>query len=295
MTALTEAPALASAPPTTDGVPRRRRRMTLSARIAGGVVLLIAAVAVVGPFLVADPLAGNPAQRLLAAGTDGHLLGTDGQGRDVLARLVDGTRLSLLAGLVPVLFAAVVGTGLGVAAGLAAKWGHRLIMRTLDVFYAFPAVLLAIAIAAALGSGISNSIIALAVILVPPVARVAETETRRLVDLDYMEAARASGATRFAIAVRQVLPNVAPPVVVYCTALIGLSIVYAAGLSFLGLGVSPPTAEWGLMVSDHTQYIYSAPFLAAIPAVAILIASVAFNVLGDCLRDLLDVRGEARV
>jgi peptide/nickel transport system permease protein len=294
MTALTEAPALASAPPTIAAAPRRRRRMTLSARIAGGVVLLIAAVAVVGPFLVADPLAGNPAQRLLAAGIDGHLLGTDGQGRDVLARLVDGTRLSLLAGLVPVLFAAAVGTGLGVAAGLAAKWGHRLIMRTLDVFYAFPAVLLAIAIAAALGSGISNSIIALAVILVPPVARVAETETRRLVDLDYMEAARASGATRLAIAVRQVLPNVAPPVVVYCTALIGLSIVYAAGLSFLGLGVSPPTAEWGLMVSDHTQYIYSAPFLAAVPALAILVASVAFNVLGDGLRDLLDVRGEAR-
>ncbi|MFC4949124.1 ABC transporter permease [Pseudonocardia sp. GCM10023141] len=109
-----------------------------------------------------------------------------------------------------------------------------------------------------------------------------------------MEAARASGATRFAIAARQVLPNVAPPVVVYCTALIGLSIVYAAGLSFLGLGVSPPTAEWGLMVSDHTQYIYTAPFLAAIPALAILVASVAFNVLGDGLRDLLDVRGEAR-
>jgi peptide/nickel transport system permease protein len=294
MTALTEAPAVASAPTIIEAAPRRRRRMTLSARIAGGVVLLIAAVAVVGPFLVADPLAGDPAQRLLAAGTDGHLFGTDGQGRDVLARLVDGTRLSLLAGLVPVLFAATVGTGLGVAAGLAAKWGHRLIMRTLDVFYAFPAVLLAIAIAAALGSGISNSIIALAVILVPPVARVAETETRRLVDLDYMEAARASGATRLAIAVRQVLPNVAPPVVVYCTALIGLSIVYAAGLSFLGLGVSPPTAEWGLMVSDHTQYIYSAPFLAAVPALAILVASVAFNVLGDGLRDLLDVRGEAR-
>jgi peptide/nickel transport system permease protein len=268
--------------------------MSLSATIAASVVGLIVLVAVLGPFLVGDPNVGDPAQRLLAAGTHGHLLGTDGQGRDVFARLVDGTRLSLLAGLVPVLFAAAVGTSLGVTAGLSGRWGHRLIMRTLDVFYAFPAVLLAIAIAAALGSGISNSIIALAVILVPPVARVAETETGRLVDLDYMEAARASGATRGAIALRQVLPNVAPPVVVYCTALIGLSIVYAAGLSFLGLGVSPPTAEWGLMVSDHTQYIYTAPFLAAIPALAILVASVAFNVLGDGLRDLLDVRGEAR-
>lgn len=274
--------------------PRRRRRMTVSARVAAGVVALIVLVAVVGPLLVGDPTAGDAARRLLPAGSGGHILGTDGQGRDVLARLIDGTRLSLLAGLVPVLFAAVVGTALGVTAGLAGTWGHRAIMRTLDVFYAFPAVLLAIAIAAALGSGISNSIIALAVILVPPVARVAETETRRLADLDYMDAARASGASRLAIATRQVLPNVAPPVVVYCTALIGLSIVYAAGLSFLGLGVSPPTAEWGLMVSDHTQYIYNAPFLAAIPALAILVASVAFNVLGDGLRDLLDVRSEAR-
>ena len=275
-----------AAPPTTTT--RRRRRMTVSARIAAGVVGLIVLVAIVGPFLVGDPNAGDAARRLLPVGTAGHILGTDGQGRDVFARIVDGTRLSLLAGLVPVLFAAVVGTALGVTAGLAGKWGHRSIMRT------FPAVLLAIAIAAALGSGISNSIIALAVILVPPVARVAETETRRLADLDYMDAARASGASRLAIATRQVLPNVAPPVVVYCTALIGLSIVYAAGLSFLGLGVSPPTAEWGLMVSDHTQYIYTAPFLAAIPAIAILVASVAFNVLGDGLRDLLDVRSEAR-
>lgn len=298
MTAVTEAPAgpvpRPSATHPTVTADRRRRRMPLSARVAAAVVLLIAVLAVFGPLLFTDPNAGDPAERLLPAGSPEHLLGTDGQGRDVLARIVAGTRLSLLAGLVPVLFAALVGTTLGMTAGLSGRHLHRLIMRTLDVFYAFPAVLLAIAIAAALGSGISNSIIALAVILVPPVARVAETETRRLVDLDYMEAARASGASRSAIALRQVLPNVAPPVVVYCTALIGLSIVYAAGLSFLGLGVSPPTAEWGLMVSDHTQYIYSAPFLSAVPALAILIVSVAFNVLGDGLRDLLDVRGEAR-
>lgn len=295
MTAVTEAPATALPDASYSRQPEvTRRRLTLSSRVAAAIVVFIVLLAVVGPLLVGDPNAGDPAHRLLAIGSPGHLLGTDGQGRDVLARLVDGTRLSLLAGLVPVAFAALAGTTLGISAGLGGVWTHRLIMRALDVFYAFPAVLLAIAIAAALGSGVSNSIVALAVILVPPVARVAETETRRLVDLDYMEAARASGATGVAIAVRQVLPNVAPPVVVYCTALIGLSIVYAAGLSFLGLGVSPPTAEWGLMVSDHTQYIYTAPLLAAVPALAILVASVAFNVLGDGLRDLLDVRGEAR-
>lgn len=273
---------------------RRSRRLPLSAQIATGVVALIVLVALIGPLFVGNPNAGETVDRLLPVGADGHLLGTDGQGRDVFTRLLVGTRLSLLAGLVPVLFAALLGTFLGVSAGMGKPWTHRLIMRTLDVFYAFPAVLLAIAIAAALGSGISNAIIALAVILVPPVARVAETETRRLIDLDYMEAARASGASSGAIALRQVLPNVAPPIVVYCTALIGLSIVYAAGLSFLGLGVAPPTSEWGLMVSDHTQYIYSTPILAVIPAVAILIASVAFNVLGDGLRDYLDVRGGDR-
>ncbi|WP_019930767.1 ABC transporter permease [Nocardia sp. BMG111209] len=291
MTVLAEAVALPEAP----ARPRaRRRRMPVSADIAAVVILLIVLTALIGPLWVGDPIAGDTAHRLLPTGSPGHLLGTDGQGRDVLARLVNGTRLSLLAGLIPVAFAAIVGTTLGVVAGLSGKWGQRLIMRTLDVFYAFPAVLLAVAIAAALGSGLSNAVIALAVILVPPVARVAETETRKLVDLDYMEAARASGARRSAIALWQVLPNVAPPVVVYCTALIGLSIVYAAGLSFLGLGISPPTAEWGLMVSEHTQYIYSAPLLAAMPALAILITSVAFNVLGDGLRDLLDVRGEVR-
>lgn len=271
-------------------IPRLRPSMT----IATLVVIFVVLMATFGPLLVADPNAGDIANRLQPVGTAGHLLGTDGQGRDILARIVVGSRLSLLAGLVPVFVAGTIGSILGVSAGLGRPWTHRLIMRTLDVFYAFPAVLLAIAIAAALGSGVSNSIIALAVILIPPVARVAETETRRIVDLDYMEAARASGAGPVAIASRQVLPNVAPPVVVYGTALIGLSIVYAAGLSFLGLGVAPPTAEWGLMVSDHTQYIYSQPILAAIPAVAILIVSVAFNVLGDGLRDILDVKGGDR-
>ncbi|OPX14939.1 ABC transporter permease [Gordonia sp. i37] len=271
-------------------IPRLRPSMT----IATLVVVFVVLMATFGPLLVADPNAGDIANRLQPVGTPGHLLGTDGQGRDILARIVVGSRLSLLAGLVPVFVAGTIGSMLGVSAGLGRPWIHRLIMRTLDVFYAFPAVLLAIAIAAALGSGVSNSIIALAVILIPPIARVAETETRRIVDLDYMEAARASGAGPLAIASRQVLPNVAPPVVVYCTALIGLSIVYAAGLSFLGLGVAPPTAEWGLMVSDHTQYIYSQPILAAIPAVAILVVSVAFNVLGDGLRDILDVKGGDR-
>jgi peptide/nickel transport system permease protein len=231
--------------------------------------------------------------RLQPIGTSGHLFGTDGQGRDILARLLYGARPSLLTGLIPVAVAGSLGTTLGLVAGMGSKITRGAIMRTLDVFYAFPAVLLAIAVAAALGSGISNSIIALAVILIPPIARVAESETGRLRSADFIEAAQASGARKSAIAVRQILPNIAPAVVVYCTALIGLSIVYAAGLSFLGLGISPPAPEWGLMISDLEQYIFTQPQLLLVPALAILVASVAFNVLGDGLRRFLNVRSDA--
>jgi peptide/nickel transport system permease protein len=270
-----------------------RRRLPLSAKIAGAVILVIVLAAVLAPLLTsADPAKGELGQRLQEIGSDGHLLGTDGQGRDILARLLYGARPSLMAGLIPVAVAGTIGTLLGLLAGLGTKLTQGAVMRTLDVFYAFPAVLLAIAIAAALGSGISNSIIALSVILVPPIARVAESETARLRGADFMEAARASGARHASIAFRQVLPNIAPAVVVYCTALIGLSIVYSAGLSFLGLGIAPPAAEWGLMISDLQQYTFTQPTLLLVPAIAILTASVAFNVLGDGLRNYLNVRSE---
>lgn len=272
-----------------------RRRLPIPARVAGIVVVLLVVVAILAPLLAPDdPVQGNLADRLLPIGSAGHLLGTDGQGRDMLSRLIYGSRPSLLAGLVPVFVAGLIGGVLGLVAGLAPGWPHAAVMRGLDVLYAFPAVLLAIAIAAALGSGVSNSIIALSVILIPPIARVTESETVRMRSADFMEAARSSGAGWIAIALRQVVPNIAPAVVVYSTALIGLSIVYAAGLSYLGLGVSPPLAEWGLMVSDLQKYLFTAPALLLVPAVAILVASVAFNVLGDGLRDYFNVRTDVR-
>lgn len=275
------------------GARRGRRRMGPVATIAGIAALGIVLVAVFAPLLAPyAPNVGQTARRLEGFGARGHLLGTDGQGRDVLSRLIWGTRLSLLTGFIPVGVAAAIGTTLGVTAGLANRRVHGVIMRTLDVFYAFPAVLLAITIAASLGSGISNAILALTVILIPPVARVAETETARLRHADFLEAARASGATWRAIAFRQVMPNVGPAITVYCTTLVGLSIVYAAGLGFLGLGVAPPTAEWGLMISDARQYILNAPAIALAPAIAIMLASTVFNVFGDGLRRVLDVRAE---
>jgi peptide/nickel transport system permease protein len=279
-----------------SAVGRLYRRVGLATTLAGLVALIIVLAAIFAPLVAPDsPNKGNIAQALSGFGKDGHLLGTDSQGRDVLTRLIWGGRLSLLTGFVPVLISAAVGTSLGTVAALGSRRLHAAIMRTLDVFYAFPAVLLAITIAASLGSGILDVIIALTVILIPPVARIAETETARIVHADFLESARSSGARWRAIAVRQVLPNVAPAIVVYCTTLIGLSIVYAAGLGYLGLGVSPPTAEWGLMISDGVQYILTSPAVALSPAIAILITSVAFNILGDGLRKILDVRAEGIV
>lgn len=273
----------------------KRRRLGWPARIAGGVCATFLLAALLAPLIAPyDPLADDRSNRLQPFFSGGHLLGTDGQGRDVLSRVIWGARPSILTGLIPVFVAGIIGTLLGLVAGLGSHRLNTVIMRTLDVFYAFPAVLLAIAIAAALGSGTSNAIIALSVILIPPIARLAESEVARIRSAAFMEAARVSGAGWWSIAMRHVLPNAAPAIVVYCTALIGLSIVYAAGLGFLGLGVAPPAAEWGLMVNDLRQFTFSAPGISLVPAVVILIASVAFNVFGDGLRDLLDVKGDGR-
>jgi peptide/nickel transport system permease protein len=274
-------------------LPWRLKSVPPSAAVAASLPLAICLLALLVPLLhLPDPTAGSLSQRLLPPGSAGHPLGTDGQGRDLVSRLLWGLRPSLLSGLLPVAIACLAGSALGLVAGLGAHWLHEVVMRTLDVFYAFPAVLLAIAVAAALGSGFSNAVIALSIILVPPIARIAETEAARLRNADFMTAARASGASWAAIVFRQVLPNVAPGIVVYCSSLIGLSIIYAAGLSFLGLGVAPPTAELGLMVNDLRQFIFNDPVLLLEPAALILIVAVVFNVMGDSLRGLLDHRVE---
>jgi peptide/nickel transport system permease protein len=282
------------APPTelvvTSTVTRRRRRIPWSVWVFGTLATLLVLLAIIGPSIAGNVTGGDLRERLLGMGQGGHLLGTDGQGRDVLRRLIAGARPSMISALVPVLVAGVIGGAIGIFAGIAGRVMHSLVMRTLDVFYAFPAVLLAIAIAGALGNGTTNTVISLTIVLIPPIARIAETETMRLRDLDFMDSARASGAGRLAIAGRQVLPNVGPALIVYCTTLVGLALVFAGGLSFLGLGVAPPAPEWGQMINDQRQYMLTAPQVALAPAVVIFAASMVFNLLGDGLRDLLDVR-----
>jgi peptide/nickel transport system permease protein len=193
-------------------------------------------------------------------------------------------------GVVPVLAAFLIGTTVGVAAGYVGGRINMAVMRVLDVFYAFPSVLLAVAIAGALGPGMSNSQNALTLVFVPQVVRVAESVTTQVRSLDYIEAARMSGAGAFAIIRVHVLGNVLGPVFVYATGLVSVSMVLASGLSFLGLGVKPPQPEWGLMLNTLRSAIYSNPLVAALPGAMIFITSIAFNLLADGLRSAMDIR-----
>lgn len=270
-----------------------RRHLPWTVIVAGSFIALLTLAAIFAPVLAPDnPLTGSVAQRLQGVGSPGHLLGTDSEGRDLLSRLIWGARPSLLEGVLPVVIAGVVGTLLGTVAGLGGGRLHSVVMRNLDVLYSFPAILLAIALAASLGAGVVNAVVALSIVLIAPIARVADTEVARMRSSDFMEAARASGASWSRIVCRQVLPTIGPVLLVYCTALVGLAVIFAGGLSFLGLGVAPPRPEWGSMLNDLTQDLYNAPLLTLVPALMIFVTAMAFNLLGDGLRDLLDVRSE---
>ncbi len=256
---------------------------------AGLVILTLLGMAVFGPYLVpADPYQSSILSRLKPIGSPGFALGSDELGRDMLSRLIVGARLSLFIGLTPVLLAFVIGTAIGLLAGYAGGWTNSAIMRTIDVFYAFPSVLLAIALSGALGAGILNSLISLTIVFIPPIARVAESVTTQVRMRDYVESARATGANAFTIVRVHVLGNVLGPIFVYATSLIAVSMILASGLSFLGLGVKPPEPEWGLMLNTLRTAIYTQPWVAALPGAMIFITSIAFNILSDSLRAAMD-------
>lgn len=265
-----------------------RERVALASAV---VLLLLFAAAVFAPWLApADPYKASMLNRLLPVGSEGYLLGTDELGRDLVSRLMYGGRLSLLMAVVPVLAAFVIGTSMGVTAGYVGGRLNTIVMRVLDIFYAFPSVLLAVAISGALGPGMSNSLIALTLVFVPQVVRIAESVTTQVRRLDYIEAARMSGASAFSIIRVHVLGNVLGPVFVYATGLLSVSMILGSGLSFLGLGVKPPEPEWGLMLNTLRSAIYSNPVVAAIPGMLIFVTSIAFNLLADGLRSAMDIR-----
>jgi peptide/nickel transport system permease protein len=255
------------------------------------VLILIALAALFAPYLgLADPYQGSMIRRLRPIGTPGYPLGTDELGRDMLTRLIYGGRLSLLLGLLPVVLAFMIGTTLGVIAGYAGGLLNQAIMRTVDVFYAFPSVLLAIAISGALGAGITNSLVSLTIVFIPPIVRVSESVTTGVRSLDFVDAARASGAGPLTIMRVHVLGNVLGPIFVYATSLISVCMILAAGLSFLGLGTKPPEPEWGLMLNTLRTAIYLNPWVAALPGAMIFAVSICFNLLSDGMRSAMDVR-----
>ena len=258
--------------------------------VCGAIILLLILMAIFAPWIAPeDPLKSSILNRLKPIGTPGHLLGTDELGRDMLSRLIFGGRLSLLMGITPVLAALVIGSALGVVAGFVGGPTNTAIMRTIDVFYAFPSVLLAVAISGALGAGITNAIVSLTIVFIPPIARVAESVTTQVRSLDYVEAARASGAGSLTIIRVHILGNVMGPVFVYATGLLSVSMILAAGLSFLGLGTKPPLPEWGLMLNTLRTAIFQNPWVAALPGLMIFMVSFCCNLMADGLRSAMDV------
>jgi ABC-type dipeptide/oligopeptide/nickel transport system permease subunit len=258
----------------------------------GACIIAVAVLAAVFAPQIAphDPLQIEGTMRLAKPGTPGYPLGMDEAGRDILSRLIYGGRVSLVVAIVPVVVAAVISIVLGLAAGYFGGFVDQAIMRPLDVFFAFPRIILAIALAAALGAGMISVMLALMIGLLPYVTRVAYGAVRATKNLPYVDAARSCGAREWQIILHEILPNILPPVIVYCTTLTGLMVILAAGLSFLGVGVKPPTPDWGIMLDGGRRVLTLAPHVATIPGLMILSISVAFNLLGDGLRDALDPR-----
>ncbi len=301
MSEMTTNPTLAVPTPGED-VPRGERRSywgNVRERLRHDPVTLffmaviVAAVgtAVLAPWVAPhDPYATSMLARLRPIGTEGHILGTDELGRDMLSRLIWGARTSLLMGILPVIIAVAIGGLLGVIAGFMGGAVNMIVMRTMDVFYAFPSVLLAVAISGTLGGGMGSGLLALTLVFIPSLCRIAETAASQIRSLDFVDAARASGAPVHSIILTHVVGNVLPPVLIYASSLISVSILLAAGLSFLGLGVSPPTADWGQMLSSLRQGIYMQPLVCALPGLAILIVSLSFNLVSDGLRQAMDIK-----
>jgi peptide/nickel transport system permease protein len=272
------------------GVGRRLLRDPVAVAAAVVIVAIVLA-AVLAPWLgLADPYRGFMLRRLRPVGDARYLLGSDEQGRDMLSRLIYGGRLSLVMGVLPVVFAFLAGSAIGVTAGFIGGRINTLVMRTIDVFYAFPSVLLAIALSGALGAGIVNAIVALTIVFTPQVTRIAESVTTQIRSRDYVEAARISGAGPLSIIRVHVLGNVLGPIFVYATSLISVSMILASGLSFLGLGSKPPEPEWGLMLNTLRGAIYVQPLVAALPGAMIFITSIAFNLFSDGLRSAMEVK-----
>jgi len=274
------------------------RRFAANKLAVIGMLLILGLVflAIFAPFLAPhSPYIGDLASaRLLAPGTPGHLLGTDDQGRDILSRLIYGSRLTLQVVVLVAIIAAPLGLLVGTVAGYAGGWVDAVLMRVTDIFLAFPKLVLALAFVAALGPGIGNAIIAIAITSWPPYARIARAETLTVRNSDYISAVRLMGASPWRIVLRHIMPLCISSLIVRVTLDMAGIILTAAGLGFLGLGAQPPLPEWGAMIASGRRFILDQWWVAAMPGFAILVVSLGFNLLGDGLRDALDPRGSGQ-
>lgn len=254
------------------------------------IILIFLIVAIFAPFLAPyDPYMPDLKARL-SQPSPTHLLGTDSVGRDTLSRIIHGTRTSLMIGLIVVSVAAIIGMSLGMVAGYLGGWLYTIIMRSVDVVMTFPMILLALVIAAMLGEGIRNVIIALTVGLIPVYARLMCGQVLTIKENEYIMAERAMGASNLRIMIYHLIPNALPTLIVVMTMMLGTTVLAEAGLSFLGIGIEPPTPAWGSMINDGREYLLTHPILSFAPGLSIMLLVFAVNMVGDGLRDALDPR-----
>lgn len=256
--------------------------------ISGVIIILFLLGAIFAPWLTPYDYDELDTLNRLAPPSAQHLLGTDEIGRDVLTRMLYGSRVSLLVGIVPTMISMFIGAALGIISGYFGKITDTIIMRFADIMLAFPSMLLAMVIMYTLGDGIINIFLALALVNWASVARIVRAETLKLRETEYVQAARSIGVSPFKIMCRHILPNCIPSMIVLFTLNIPSAILSESSLSFLGLGIQKPMASWGLMVNTGRQYLYTNPWLSLIPSIAIMLIVLAFNFLGDGLRDVLD-------
>ncbi len=275
----------------------RHRSAQLGMALLGFMILIAIFAEVIAPYppeiiLKEATRRSKPCIHLLGCPADQpqHIFGIDGNSRDLFSRVIFGSRLSLQIGLATISFAIVIGVFLGSMAGFFGGWVDNLIMRVMDVLMAFPSLLLAIAIVSVLGTGLINALLAIGIVSIPVYARLVRASILSIKEMDYVSASRALGASPFGILFSRILPNALTPLIVRGTLGIASAILDAAALSFLGLGAEPPTPEWGLMLGEERNSIFTAPHLVFIPGFAIMITVLGFNLLGDGLRDALDPR-----
>lgn len=265
-------------------------RHTPSAMIGLAIVSLFLILAAVGPLIAPYSATDMNILDKLARPSLAHPFGTDNFGRDELSRIISGARLSFMIAAAAVLFALILGTPLGLIAGYYQGWADEILMRVTDALLALPSIILALVILATLGSSLANVVLAIGVVYAPRIARVVRSGTLALRQEDFVEAARARGESGSYILFSEILPNTVSPLIVEASIRMGFAILVTTSLSFLGLGISPPQPDWGLMVSEGRLQLFTAPWLTIFPSIAITLTVVGFNLLGDGIRDILDPR-----